>query len=140
MAAMRIVGPRFTTPELYTYGFFRPEIKRADRALYLSELKNEGFNPVSYTHLDVYKRQGLIRVMDPTGRVIPAKDFMPVVETHEIGRQIDCHALEIGLAALARVPDLRLSINMSARSIGYPRWKQVLRRGLTCLLYTSRCV
>ena len=44
MAAMRIVGPRFTTPELYTYGFFRPEIKRADRALYLSELKNEGFN------------------------------------------------------------------------------------------------
>ncbi len=75
--------------------------------------------------------EGLIRVMDPTGRVIPAKDFMPVVETHEIGRQIDCHALEIGLAALARVPDLRLSINMSARSIGYPRWKQVLRRGLT---------
>ena len=74
--------------------------------------------------------EGLIRVLDPTGRVIPAKDFMSVVETHEIGRQIDCHALEIGLAALARVPSLRLSINMSARSIGYPRWKQVLRRGL----------
>ncbi|MBP9950501.1 MAG: EAL domain-containing protein [Cypionkella sp.] len=74
--------------------------------------------------------EGLIRVLDPSGRVIPAKDFMSVVETHEIGRQIDSLALEKGLAALASKPDLRLSINMSARSIGYPRWKQVLRRGL----------
>jgi EAL domain-containing protein (putative c-di-GMP-specific phosphodiesterase class I) len=32
---------------------------------------------------------------------------------------------------LARQPDLRLSINMSARSIAYPRWMQVLRRGLS---------
>jgi EAL domain-containing protein (putative c-di-GMP-specific phosphodiesterase class I) len=76
-------------------------------------------------------QEGLIRVLDPTGRVIPAKDFMDAVESHEIGREIDCAALEIGLAALARVPDLRLSINMSARSIGYARWMQVLRRGLS---------
>ena len=76
-------------------------------------------------------QEGLIRVLDPTGRVIPAKDFMEAVETHEIGREIDCAALEIGLATLARVPDLRLSINMSARSIGYARWKQVLMRGLS---------
>ncbi|MDP1577745.1 MAG: EAL domain-containing protein, partial [Cypionkella sp.] len=58
-------------------------------------------------------QEGLIRVLDPTGRVIPAKDFMEAVESHEIGREIDCAALDIGLAALARVPDLRLSINMS---------------------------
>ncbi|MDZ4312015.1 MAG: EAL domain-containing protein [Cypionkella sp.] len=76
-------------------------------------------------------QEGLIRVLDPTGRVIPAKDFMEAVESHEIGREIDCAALEIGLAALARVPDLRLSINMSARSIGYARWMQVLRQGLS---------
>ncbi|MDB5666641.1 EAL domain-containing protein [Cypionkella sp.] len=76
-------------------------------------------------------QEGLIRVLDPTGRVIPAKDFMEAVESHEIGREIDCAALEIGLAALARVPDLRLSINMSARSIGYARWMQLLRRGLS---------
>ncbi|WP_284325761.1 EAL domain-containing protein [Cypionkella aquatica] len=76
-------------------------------------------------------QEGLIRVLDPTGRVIPAKDFMQAAESHEIGREIDCAALEIGLAALARVPDLRLSINMSARSIGYARWMQVLRRGLS---------
>ncbi len=75
--------------------------------------------------------EGLIRVLDPTGRVIPARDFMGAVESHEIGREIDCAALEIGMAALARHAGLRLSINMSARSIGYPRWMQVLRRGLS---------
>jgi EAL domain-containing protein (putative c-di-GMP-specific phosphodiesterase class I) len=75
--------------------------------------------------------EGLIRVLDPTGRVIPAKDFMDAVESHEIGREIDCASLEIGMAALARNPGLRISINMSARSIGYPRWMRVLRRGLS---------
>jgi EAL domain-containing protein (putative c-di-GMP-specific phosphodiesterase class I) len=74
--------------------------------------------------------EGLIRVLDPTGRIIPARDFMAAVESHEIGREIDCAALEIGLNALARVQSLRLSINMSARSIGYPRWMRILRRGL----------
>lgn len=75
--------------------------------------------------------EGLIRVLDPTGRVIPARDFMVAVESHEIGREIDCASLEIGLAALAAYPQLRISLNMSARSIGYPRWTQVLRRGLS---------
>lgn len=75
--------------------------------------------------------EGLIRVLDPTGRVIPAKDFMDAVECHEIGREIDCASLEMGLAALARNPGLRISINMSARSIGYPRWNLVLRQGLS---------
>ena len=75
--------------------------------------------------------EGLIRVLDPTGRVIPAKDFMDAVECHEIGREIDCAALEMGMAALARHPTLRISINMSARSIGYPRWTRMLRQGLS---------
>lgn len=74
--------------------------------------------------------EGLIRVLEPSGRIIPARDFMPAVETHEIGREIDCAALEFGLATLARNDGLRISINMSARSIGYPRWKRVLHRGL----------
>ncbi|MFT4150979.1 MAG: EAL domain-containing protein [Paracoccaceae bacterium] len=75
--------------------------------------------------------EGLIRIMDPKGRVIPATDFIGAVENQELGREIDCLALEMGLAQLARHPDLRLSINMSARSIGYPRWMAVLHRGLS---------
>jgi EAL domain-containing protein (putative c-di-GMP-specific phosphodiesterase class I) len=74
--------------------------------------------------------EGLMRVIDPTGRVIPAKDFIDAVETDELGRQIDCLALDIGLTALARFPQVRLSINMSARSVGYPRWMKILRRGI----------
>ncbi len=74
--------------------------------------------------------EGLIRILDDTGRVIPARDFIGVVETSELGRQIDCLSLEMGLRALREVPGLRLSVNMSARSIGYPRWNKVLEEGL----------
>lgn len=74
--------------------------------------------------------EGLIRVLDETGRIIPARDFIKAVETTELGRQLDCLALEVGLQTLAEEPALRLSVNMSARSIGYPDWIRVLRRGL----------
>ncbi len=74
--------------------------------------------------------EGLIRVLDETGRIIPAKDFMDAVEDSELGRQLDCLALELGLETLAAQPNLRLSINMSARSIGYAPWMQTLQAGL----------
>ncbi len=74
--------------------------------------------------------EGLMRVMDVGGRAIPARDFMPAVEAHEIGRQIDVAALRMGLTALAEHPDLRLSVNMSARSIGHPDWMRALVHGL----------
>ena len=74
--------------------------------------------------------EGLIRVMDETGRIIPAKDFMPVVERTELGREIDVVALNMGMRTLYENPSVRLSINMSARSIGYQRWMQTLNRWL----------
>ena len=74
--------------------------------------------------------EGLIRVEEPNGRIIPAGDFMGAVENQELGREIDCAALEFGMATLARQPQLRISVNMSARSIGYGRWMTVLKRGL----------
>lgn len=74
--------------------------------------------------------EGLIRVMDDSGRIIPARDFMPVVERSELGREIDVVALNMGLRTLHQNPSLRLSINMSARSIGYQRWMQALNRWL----------
>lgn len=74
--------------------------------------------------------EALIRVMDETGRIIPAKDFMPVVEETELGREIDTLSLQMGLRALHEVPHLRLSINMSARSIGFQKWTRTLQRWL----------
>jgi EAL domain-containing protein (putative c-di-GMP-specific phosphodiesterase class I) len=74
--------------------------------------------------------EGLMRVLDHSGRAIPARDFMPAVEAHEIGREIDCAALRMGLITLSQQPHIRLAINMSARSIGYPKWMKILRQGL----------
>ncbi|PTV93851.1 EAL domain-containing protein (putative c-di-GMP-specific phosphodiesterase class I) [Rhodobacter aestuarii] len=74
--------------------------------------------------------EGLIRVLDDTGRVIPAKDFIETIETTELGRKIDCLTLEMGLMSLAEDHELRLSVNMSARSIGWPEWTKTLQRGL----------
>lgn len=74
--------------------------------------------------------EGLIRVLDDTGRIIPAREFMGVVDATEMGRTIDCLALELGFKALAQDPTLRLSINLSARSIGYPRWMKTLQQGI----------
>lgn len=70
--------------------------------------------------------EGLLRVIDDTGRVIPAREFIGACEAHETGRLLDCVALETGLAALAEAPDMRLSVNMSARSIGYAPWRRIL--------------
>jgi len=74
--------------------------------------------------------EGLIRILDPTGRVIPARDFITVVEDTELGRKIDTLALRMGTAALSAHPRLRLSINMSARSIGFKPWRTLLNRAI----------
>ncbi|WP_229582434.1 EAL domain-containing protein [Paracoccus sp. S-4012] len=71
--------------------------------------------------------EGLIRIIDDTGRFVPVRDFLPQAEATELGRQIDCLSLSLGLAALAADPSLRLSINMSARSIGYPDWIRTMQ-------------
>ena len=75
--------------------------------------------------------EGLIRVLDEGGQIIPAAKFMPVVEQHDLGREIDCAALRCGLDALRQKPDLRLSINMSTRSIGHGKWIHILERALS---------
>lgn len=74
--------------------------------------------------------EGLIRVLDAAGRVIPAGEFMGKVEDTETGREIDVIALRHGLQALQNTPGLRLAINMSARSIGYKPWMNCLNRFL----------
>ncbi|MFD1880169.1 EAL domain-containing protein [Paracoccus pacificus] len=74
--------------------------------------------------------EGLIRISDETGRMVPLRDFMPQAETTDLGREIDCLALGLGLRTLAEEPSMRLSINMSARSIGNPDWMSTLRQGI----------
>ena len=74
--------------------------------------------------------EGLIRILDDSRRILPAKDFMNAIEVTEVGRKIDCMALKRGLIEMRKYQDLRLSINMSARSIGYARWSYILEKGI----------
>ncbi|OIQ79331.1 EAL domain protein [mine drainage metagenome] len=48
--------------------------------------------------------EGLIRIMDDTGRILPARDFIGAVEGSETGRIIDCLALEMGLRPWRKRP------------------------------------
>ena len=74
--------------------------------------------------------EGLIRIQDRTGRIIPAREFIDTVEDTQLGRVVDCLALELGLKTLMQFPELRISINMSALSVGYERWTSILDRAL----------
>lgn len=74
--------------------------------------------------------EGLIRVLDEGGRIIPAGQFMSSIEDMELGREIDCTTLRLGLEMLGRNPALRLSLNVSARSIGDAAWRRTLDAGL----------
>lgn len=75
--------------------------------------------------------EGLIRVLDDGGRIIPAGHFMPQIEDKDLGREIDCTTLRLGLDMLRAHAGLRLSLNVSARSIGDFAWRRVLEEGLT---------
>ena len=74
--------------------------------------------------------EGFIRLLNLRDQVIPARDFMPVVEQRQLGREIDCAALQLGIMAMQRNPHVRVSINMSARSVGYRPWVEILKRAL----------
>jgi len=75
--------------------------------------------------------EGFIRLLNLRDQVIPARDFMAAVEQRQLGREIDCAALQLGLMAMQRNPQIRVSINMSARSVGYRPWIDILNRALT---------
>lgn len=74
--------------------------------------------------------EGLVRLLDDAGRIIPAAHFMPTVEETGFGRQIDCITLALALKTLRQHPQIRLSVNLSARSIGDGEWRRILDDGL----------
>ncbi|SFA90490.1 diguanylate phosphodiesterase [Poseidonocella pacifica] len=75
--------------------------------------------------------EGLMRIIDETGRIIPAADFMYAVEDTDTGREIDRAALAMGMRTLMMHSNIRISVNMSARSIGYEPWMHTLNQFLT---------
>ena len=74
--------------------------------------------------------EALIRVSDEGGRMIPAAHFMPVVEETDIGRDIDAVTLDLAIKMLRHQPGIRLSVNVSARSLADWNWRRRLEEGL----------
>lgn len=68
----------------------------------------------------------LCRIETLDGGRLPAGAFLPAVEAGPIGRAIDRLALTRALQMLAATPDLRLSVNLSPRSMGDEDWLSIL--------------
>lgn len=90
------------------------------------------FQPVVLAHdpSRIAFYEGLIRIQDRTGRTIPAAHFMPLVEAMDLGRQIDNISLDLALRFLAQKPSAKLSVNVSARSLGDTTWRNTLDAAL----------
>ncbi len=90
------------------------------------------FQPVVRTDIpsQVAFYEGLIRLRDEGGRIIPAHHFMGNIEDTDLGREIDAASLRAGLQMLRRNPGLRLSVNVSARSLGDGKWRRILNQHL----------
>ncbi len=74
--------------------------------------------------------EGLIRIKDGHGHMIPARHFMTDIEETALGRDIDCASLRLGIEMLRQNPTTQIAINMSARSLADGKWRNILVHGL----------
>jgi len=120
-----------TDPFTHAMALDAADIPRLVRAALADRRTELAYQPVIVARTGATAfHEGLIRLRDHGGRLLPARHFLPGVEETALGRDLDRAALREGLEALRRDPSLRLSINMSARSIGDGRWRRTLEDGL----------
>jgi EAL domain-containing protein (putative c-di-GMP-specific phosphodiesterase class I) len=72
----------------------------------------------------------LVRLRRPEGHLLPAGAFMPDVERLGLSALVDRQALEMTLATLARHPNARLSLNVSAQTMHDRQWMASFEEGL----------
>lgn len=115
-------------PLIYAMASRDADVPRLVRAALAGGRGQLAFHPVVTADNDnlVAFHEGLMRLSDEEGRLIPAAHFMPQVEDTDLGREIDCLSLELALQKLREHPSLRLSVNLSARSFGDGEWRRTL--------------
>lgn len=69
----------------------------------------------------------LVRIIDRNGAEIPAATFVPHVEATAAGRLLDREMLRQALEVLKANPRQRLSVNLSALTVGDLEWMEILR-------------
>lgn len=131
-AIAEIDDPALSNPLHYAYASRDAEVLDMVRDALRAGRTQLAFHPVVLANApgEVSFHEGLIRLADVAGRILPASYFMPQAEDTLLGRQIDCATLELAFDALETHHDLRLSVNLSARSIGDAEWRRILDRGL----------
>jgi diguanylate cyclase (GGDEF)-like protein len=66
--------------------------------------------------------EGLLRLERADGSLSPANDFIELCEQLGLIRLVDNYALDRTLAALEAVPEARISLNVSAETVGDAEW------------------
>jgi diguanylate cyclase (GGDEF)-like protein len=74
----------------------------------------------------VVKYEALLRMLDDKGRIVPAGDFIPVIEQLGMARQLDRHVLDMAIEELRIHPDTTLAINISGLTASDPSWLRAL--------------
>jgi len=62
----------------------------------------------------------LLRMLDESGRLVPAGDFIPAAEKLGLIRMVDRRTLELALEELEACPDLQLAVNLSGMTVVDP--------------------
>ncbi|MEE9140258.1 MAG: GGDEF and EAL domain-containing protein [Alphaproteobacteria bacterium] len=64
----------------------------------------------------------LVRMIGEDGTIVPAAEFVPVVEQLGLIKLIDRHALEMTVSELARDPEVKLALNVSGLTVADQSW------------------
>jgi diguanylate cyclase (GGDEF)-like protein len=75
--------------------------------------------------------EALVRLQGPDGGVTTHGEFIQAAERLGLVRLIDHRVLDLSLARLAERPDARLSVNVSAETLGDSEWLERLSRAAT---------
>lgn len=117
--------------------FYANASRDTDMPSLVSDALNAGrtqlaFQPVAVANKqkDITFYECLARIRDGEGRLLSAAQFMGDIEEAGLGRDIDAKSLDLALNELQRNPNMRLSVNVSARSLADGNWRRTLEAGL----------
>ena len=68
----------------------------------------------------------LIRMIDPDGKIVPAGQFIPIVEKLGMIRPLDLRALELAVGDLTVQSAVHLAVNVSSLTVTDPAWLRTL--------------
>ena len=74
----------------------------------------------------VVKYEALLRMSDEKGNIVPAGEFIPVIEQLGMARQLDRHVLDMAIEELRNSSETTLAINISGLTASDPSWLRAL--------------